>query len=690
MGEPSAKRLESQNFDIKIKKKIKGSDFIGKRTEEVSGEKVLILPATFLKADFGTGLVHSVPSDSADDLIALWDLQKDEETCKKYGLGIAEVKAIKPIPVLNTPDYGNVPAEVMLKRYDVKSQNERGKLDKIKKEMYKLSHYTATLNEKYKSAFSKNVAGKKVEEVKDFLKQELVKKGWAAVYYELTGKVVSRGLNECTVKIVSDQWFLDYGNEGWKALSHNCLGKMKIYPEKARQQFDYVIDWLHEWACTRETGLGTRLPWDEKWLIESLSDSTIYMAYYTIAHMIKGISPEKIDDNFFDYVLLGEGKKPAVEKADEMRKEFGYWYPVDFRNSGKDLIQNHLTFFIFNHAAIFPEKHWPKGIGVNGWVTVDGKKMSKSLGNMIPVREMASVYSADSSRVTILNGGESLDDPNWDTGFAKSMSQKLLQFHEVCTSSYGKGRGDMTYADKWMESELNKTIKQTTRFMEETLFRSAIQKCFFNLNRIVKWYLKRTNNNPNRDIMNRTIESQLVMLSQFAPHICEEIWSKIGKKGFISLASWPAYDESKIDERASYLEEVMERTLSDINSVLDLVKITNPKKIKLFVANRWKSDLFRKLKEIMENTRDPREILSELRNTSLGHMDEIQKIVPKLARSSIPDIIPTPEEEMEALKHASDFLKNEFKCSIEIYSADESDEKKAAQALPGKVAIIIE
>ena len=40
---------------------------------------------------------------------------------------------------------------------------------------------------------------------------------------------------------------------------------------------DYVLDWLKEWACTHHFGTGTRLPWDEKWVIESLSDSTIYM-----------------------------------------------------------------------------------------------------------------------------------------------------------------------------------------------------------------------------------------------------------------------------------------------------------------------------------------------------------------------------------------------------------------------------
>ena len=56
-----------------------------------------------------------------------------------------------------------------------------------------------------------------------------------------------------------------------------------------------------------------------------------------------------------------------------MKKEFQYFYPVDARHSGRDLVQNHLSFFVLNHAAIFGEKLWPKEIVVNGSVMMDGE-----------------------------------------------------------------------------------------------------------------------------------------------------------------------------------------------------------------------------------------------------------------------------------------------------------------------------
>jgi len=63
---------------------------------------------------------------------------------------------------------------------------------------------------------------------------------------------------------------------------------MYIPHPETRHQFITTLDWLHEWACSRSYGLGTHLPWDPQWLIESLSDSTIYMAYYTVAHLLHG------------------------------------------------------------------------------------------------------------------------------------------------------------------------------------------------------------------------------------------------------------------------------------------------------------------------------------------------------------------------------------------------------------------
>jgi len=81
---------------------------------------------------------------------------------------------------------------------------------------------------------------------------------------------------------------LDYGNEEWKNEARASLDSIKLYHDEVRKNFEATLDWIKEHACSRLYGLGSRLPWDETWLIESLSDSTIYMAYYTIKHILQG------------------------------------------------------------------------------------------------------------------------------------------------------------------------------------------------------------------------------------------------------------------------------------------------------------------------------------------------------------------------------------------------------------------
>ena len=66
---------------------------------------------------------------------------------------------------------------------------------------------------------------------------------------------------------------------------------MNTYSQETRHAFEKTLAWLNQWACARTYGLGSELPWDRQFLVESLSDSTVYMSYYTIAHLLHGGSP---------------------------------------------------------------------------------------------------------------------------------------------------------------------------------------------------------------------------------------------------------------------------------------------------------------------------------------------------------------------------------------------------------------
>ena len=66
---------------------------------------------------------------------------------------------------------------------------------------------------------------------------------------------------------------------------------MGTFGDDCRHDFEHALGWLQQWACSRSFGLGTRIPWDPQYLVESLSDSTIYMAYYTLSHLLQSGDP---------------------------------------------------------------------------------------------------------------------------------------------------------------------------------------------------------------------------------------------------------------------------------------------------------------------------------------------------------------------------------------------------------------
>lgn len=106
-------------------------------------------------------------------------------------------------------------------------------------------------------------SGKKVNEVKDVIKQEMIEWNEACIYYEPESKVIARTLDECIVAKV-DQYLLKYGEENWKNFvkAHVNSENFETYHEKTKHQFDHVLDWLKEWGVSRTFGLGTQIPWD--------------------------------------------------------------------------------------------------------------------------------------------------------------------------------------------------------------------------------------------------------------------------------------------------------------------------------------------------------------------------------------------------------------------------------------------
>lgn len=574
-------------------------------------ERVYALPMLTISMNKGTGIVTSVPSDSPDDWAALRDLQTKVGLREKYFVNEEWVKDFAPIPIIEIPGYGNLSAVKLVDDLKIQSQKDKDKLAEAKAEVYLKGFYEGRMQ-------VGPHAGLKVQDAKPLVRKQLIDNNEASPYYEPENEVVSRTGDECVVALC-DQWFLNYGEENWKNIvkQHVKSDKFNAFNVKTQAEFEETLDWLREWACSRTTGLGTFVPWDKQFVVESLSDSTIYMAYYTVAHLLQGgvldgsqvgplgIQAADLTDGAWNYVLK-RGVYPedcaiTEEKLKLLRQEFEYWYPMDLRCSGKDLIRNHLTMSLYNHAAVFESvDKMPRGIFCNGWVLVNGKKMSKSEGNFLTIRNCIEKYGVDATRLALADAGDSLDDANFDEQVANAAILRLYVFERWIADElekHFKGQGidfaqEQPY-DLWdqiLESELAYAVDLTTKNYNDLRFKQALKHGFFELQTFKEDYLIAKGGNVNQHLFLKFIETQLILINPIVPHFAEYCYQthlrpillksqNLTKQPADTLLDqgWPTNDKP-FDSVRRRIYEYLKATKSNVRQALEKAKNGGKKK----------------------------------------------------------------------------------------------------------------
>lgn len=501
-------------------------------------EKVYTLPLLTISMGKGTGVVTSVPSDAPDDYVSLKALQDKPDFRAKFGITDDMVMPFSVVPIISIEGYGDASAVFMCEKLKIASINDKAKLTQAKDETY-LKGFTMGV-----MLVGPHV-GKKVSEAKPIIKEEMIKEGLACLYFEPESKVVSRTNDECVVA-ATDQWYLAYGEESWsEAVKKHVLNPdaFEAYDATALGRYEYTVGWLKEWACTRQFGLGTFLPWDKQWVIESLSDSTIYMSYYTIAHYLQGeanlngdqaLSPKNIDPDdltkeVFDYIYRN-GPMPSTniprDVLDKMRSEFRYWYPMNLRVSAKDLIPNHLTMSLFNHAAIWDDEPnlWPRSYYCNGHVLVDAEKMSKSKGNFLILNETIDEYGADATRFACADAGDSLDDANFERDTANATILSLVTeeawIKETLAASDLRS-GEMNTMDKVLVNETNRHIEDTSKAFSSMQFKEGLKQGWFEMliaRDFYRSWCKDSNVSMHVDVVRKWAQSIVILICPICPH----------------------------------------------------------------------------------------------------------------------------------------------------------------------------
>ncbi|KAH3759269.1 leucine--tRNA ligase [Pelomyxa schiedti] len=564
---------------------LKGSDLVGAALKAPLSPYPVVytLPMTTINPDKGTGVVTSVPSDSPDDYMNFMQLKSKPEYRRKLGVRDEWVEPFEIIPIIDVPGLGKNAAEFVCNKLKIKSPHDTQALEEAKGETYLKGFYTGKM---LVGAY----AGRPVQDAKPLVRADLITSKQACVYHEPASKVMSRSGDECVVALC-DQWFLKYGDAEWKRQTMELMKNMTLYHSASDDIMSKTVEIFTHWGCSRSFGLGTHLPVDKQYVIESLSDSTIYMAYYTVAHLLQGgnlegtasplgIRPDQMTFEVWEYIF-SDGELPATtipkEHLERMRAEFRYWYPFDLRVSGKDLLSNHLVFCLYNHAAIFPNKG-PKAFRANGHLLIDNEKMSKSTGNFLSLREAVDLYTADGMRIALADAGDGIDDANF---LRSSADASLLKLHtqlewiedtlaDSAVSKLADGPCDK-FHDFVFESQMNKYITEADQAYQKLNFREALLHALFDLQAARDQYrsaMEELSIPLKRCLIMRYIEAQALVMAPIAPHFADHIWKRILKRpGFVWRdGHWP--EAGPVDELVLAKSAHLEKIASDFRQAI--------------------------------------------------------------------------------------------------------------------------
>lgn len=702
--------IASINFYEKIKyqidnlelldEKIKGKELLGKFVvPPIIDREIIILPSSFCDPKIGTGIVTSVPSDAPADWMGLYDLQRSKEECLKYNLDYETIKNIEVIPIIKSKDFGKFPAIEICEKLKINSQDDIEKLEDAKKEVYKKGYHTGIMTDT-----CKEYSGLKVEVAKEKIKEKMINENNAFVFYDLSEEVLCRCSSPVVIKRIDDQWFVKYSNKDLTEETIKHVKEMNILPDSFKKNIPNVLNWFDDRACARQgTWLGTKLPFDQTYTIEPISDSTLYPIYYLVSLYVNEgkIKSEQLTEEFFDYVFLGKGNSIVLSKKinidinllENIRKDVLYWYPLDINLGGKEHQTVHFPTFLMNHVGVLDKEFYPKGIFVNWWVVSSSGKISKSKGGVGSIGKEAKKYSVDAIRLFYANIASPFIDISFEENDLRIYKQRLekifLFIENILSTNNLSAKEELTELDRWFESKFNLRLETIIDAMEKIEFKQATDEIYFNFYNDFLWYLKRGGNN--KSITLKILKKWILTMGLFTPHISEELNFLLKDTNLVASSKFPEVDIEKINLSLDDKEKNVEKVVSDLRNVIKLSGLEKPSKITLFVSEKWKYLFFQEVLSELDISRNVGQIIPKFLEKYPDKKQEVSKTITRLVKQPIlKENIKTQEEEYNFLSTIKEFLEKELDLKIDVVLAENSDNEKGLQAVPNKFGILVQ
>jgi isoleucyl-tRNA synthetase len=380
--------------------------------------------------------------------------------------------------------------------------------------------------------------------------------------------------------ITTNQWFIRVTKEKEKMLSE--IEKVSWQPDFARVWFKDFVSSAPDWCISRQRYWGIPLP---IWICEKCEKIKVIESGEELkkesGSELEDLHKPDIDKVFLKCECGGKMKRVSdvldvwfdsgnAIWAPLSKEEFKHWYPCDFIVEGKDQIRGWFYSLLGSGIVLYDEVPYRSLLMHGHFVDEKGEKMSKSVGNFVPIEEIIGKYGADTFRLWSLSNTTWEDLKfNWDEIKETNGTLSILwniyvfldRFLALEEFSPEKKVSDHELEDEWLISRLNSLVKTATESFDNNKSHEAIKlyKEFIaeDLSRFyIKIAKKRIADGRNKKALYKTLYDSLLtflkLSSPVIPFINEEIYQKLFKKyeksNSIHTFEWPGFEQTKINQ----------------------------------------------------------------------------------------------------------------------------------------------
>ncbi|PIP18046.1 MAG: valine--tRNA ligase [Parcubacteria group bacterium CG23_combo_of_CG06-09_8_20_14_all_35_9] len=434
--------------------------------------------------------------------------------------------------------------------------------------------------------------------------------------------------------LTSEQWFVNVNKKipkykaSLKELAIKAVksGKIKIIPNRFNKTYFGWLENLRDWCISRQIWFGHRIP---VYYCKNKGCGKIIVSQKAPKKCPKcGSTNLKQDPDTLDTWFSSGLWTFSTLGWPQKTKDLKTYHPTSLMETGYDILFFWVARMIIMSTYALGEVPFKK-VYLHGLIRDEkGKKMSKSLGNVIDPLDVIKKFGTDAVRLSLIigtsPGADFLPYEEKIAGF-RNFVNKLWNVSRFILSSVKKVRRvdkkptPLTLSDKWILEELDNLIQKTSKELEKYNFSQAGEELYdFTWHRLADWYLEIAKIEGKKDkILLYILEKLLILWHPFTPFVTEKIWSHLTnstkKEDLLMIQKWPEVKLKKVDKKIIEDFNLIQKIVTSIRGLRAENKIAPQKKISAILYGGAKTKVIKKEKEIIKNLARLKEIKIEIK-----------------------------------------------------------------------------